>query len=144
MPSMFTFFLLAFLVSAQWVESLPPACPRTSPARCPQMSALISTPSSRWTIWKSTRWRSTACTCSTTQTWSLPTRPQRKRFASTGSNNRSCTGVWMPWHRGGSVGLHLRGLKTERLSGARRRRPRQGRAVIPHRPTTIKPLKIAF
>lgn len=54
------------------------------------------------------------------------------------------TGVWMSWHQEGSVGLHLWGLKTERLAGARWWRPRQGRAVIPHRPTTIKPRKRAF
>lgn len=127
----FIFFLTCF-VSPQWVESLPPACPRTLLARCPQMSALILTPSSRWMIWKSTHWRLMACTCSMTRTWSLLTLPQRTRFASTGCNHRSRTGVWMLllwgwwWLCGGTT--------ASRISGAHWLRPRQGRALIPHQP----------
>lgn len=75
------------------------------------MSALILTPSSRWTIWKSTRWRWTACTCSTTQTWSLLTRPQRKRFALTGSNNR-CVGVVASGREHGFASVRIKNLET--------------------------------
>lgn len=124
-----TISLTCCLVSAQWVESLPPACPRTWLEHCPQTSASTSTPSSRWTILKSTRWRSTACTCSMTRTWSLPTPPRRTRSASTGSNCRSCAGVRMLPGRS----LHLGGGFVDLFS-----------VDFPHRPTTIKTHKRAF
>lgn len=98
-----TFFCLPFV---QWVESLPPVCPRTWLAPFPQTSALMSTPSSHWTIWKSTHWRLMACTCSMTRTWSLLTQPQRTRFASTGSNGSTRTG-----------GVNAAALGGEQISG---------------------------
>lgn len=98
-----TFFCLPFV---QWVESLPPVCPRTWLAPFPQTLALMSTPSSHWTIWKSTHWRLMACTCSMTRTWSLLTQPQRTRFASTGSNGSTRTG-----------GVNAAALGGEQISG---------------------------
>lgn len=95
------FHLPSVPLLCQWAASRPPACPRSSPApSCPK-SASTWTRSSPWTTWRSTRSRWTACTCSTIQTWSSPTPPPRKRFASTGSSRRLPGRPWVGWGREG-------------------------------------------